>query len=395
MIASRRRPKSRRNRWLTPVFAVVLCGLAAAGWGLAREAQDAVLESQSGSISSVNLDPDAPGFRAFTEPTPTALVLHTTVTEEGGAALVGATFLAAADEGRGGTVLSIPSTLVDSSESPQPLDAQFEEEGFAEVVASMKELLGIGFGDVVVLDAGAWVTLMAPDLPLTMTLRTDLTEEVSDTEFRTLISARTGEFTPAEVAVVAAHTNPGEPAINSARRQQEIWRAWISRTAVADDRPDLFGVNVGFIDLVADLANGEVGYQTVPILSTTAVDGDTLYRVDDVAVTEIVAQVVTFPIPPEPGGRASVMLLDGTGGGADERSILRDIVASGGQVSIVGNADSAAVAVSEVQVHDAELAEVARAIANRLGTGPPISVPLTEATVAITVVVGADLAPAA
>ena len=39
--------------------------------------------------------------------------------------------------------------------------------------------------------------------------------------------------------------------------------------------------------------------------------------------------------------------------------------------------------------------EVARRIADRLGIGPPRSVPLTEATVAITVIVGADLAPAA
>lgn len=389
------RPKSQRNRWLTPVFALVLCGLAATGWGVAREAQDAVLASQSGSIRSVNLDPEAPGFRAFTEPTPTALVLHTAVTERGRAELVGASFLAAADEGRGGTVVSMPATLFDEQGSGVSLAAEFDETGFSGVVAAMKQLLGVGFSDVVVLDAGAWVTLMAPDLPLTMSLRTDLVEEVSATEVRTVLVGRTGEFDPADVAVVASHVNPGEPSINLAGRQQEIWRAWIARTAVADERPELFGVNEGFMDLVADLAGGEVGYRMVPIRSTTAEAADTRYQADNAAIVEIIAQVVTFPIPPEPGGRASVMLLDGTGGAVDDRPILRDIVASGGQVVIVGNAESSAVPATEIQVHDDQVAGVARQIAERLGTGAPRSVPLAEATVAITIVVGADLAPAA
>lgn len=390
-----RRPKSQRNRWLTPVFALALCGLAAAGWGVAREARDAVLASQSGSIRSVNLDPEAPGFRAFTEPTPTALVLHTAVTERGTAELVGATFLAAADEGRGGTVMSMPSTLFDGQGSGTTLDVEFGATGFSGVVASMKALLGIGFSDVVVLDAGAWVTLMAPDLPLTMSLRTDLVEEASPTEVRTVLVGRTGDFDPADIAVVASHVNPGEPSINLAGRQQEIWRAWIARTAVAEDRPELFGVNEGFMDLVADLAGGEVGYRMAPIRATTADAADTRYEADNAAIVEIVAQVVTFPIPPEPGGRASVMLLDGTGGVVDDRPVLRDIVASGGQVVIVGNADSTAVTTTEIQVHDPALADVARAIAARLGTGPPQAVPLAEATVAITVVVGADQATGA
>ena len=122
---------------------------------------------------------------------------------------------------------------------------------------------------------------------------------------------------------------------------------------------------------------------------------ESTYATDPAAVDELVASLVTFPIPPEPGGRATVMLLDGTGGAVDDRVLLAEIVAAGGQVAILGNADSATVASTEIQVHDPELAEVARTIADRLGAGPPVAVPLGEATVAITVIVGADQVSAA
>ncbi len=393
-MTSTRRPKSRRNRWLTPVFALVLAGFAAAGWYVAQEAQDAVLESRSGSITSVNIDPDAPGFRAFTEPTPTALVLHTTVTSEGEARLVGSSVLIAADGGLGGTVLSVPGGLVAPGSSATVAEL-FAGEGFGAVVAAMKDTLGVGFGDVVVLDAGSWITLMAPDLPLTMTLRSDLVEEVGDSGLATVLDGGTRQFSPAEVGLVARHENPDEASIGVARRQQEIWRAWISRTAVAPERPDLFGVEEGFIELISDLASGEVAYRMIPVSDSTGTGSATTYSIDAPVVDELIASLITFPIAPEPGGRATVMVLDGTGGTADQRSTLADIVAAGGQVAILGNAASSSVAVTEIQVHDPELAEVAREIADRLGADPPVAVPLGEATVAITVIVGADQVPAA
>jgi len=69
----------RRSRLLSTGFFLVLCGVAVGGYFIVRAAQQAVLESRAGSVAEYSLDPDEPGFLAFTEATPTALVLHTAV----------------------------------------------------------------------------------------------------------------------------------------------------------------------------------------------------------------------------------------------------------------------------------------------------------------------------
>lgn len=68
------------RRRLTFAFAGFLLAVIVGGFFVGRSLQVAVLESSSGSVSEVILDPAAPGFRAFTDATPTLLVVHTTVT---------------------------------------------------------------------------------------------------------------------------------------------------------------------------------------------------------------------------------------------------------------------------------------------------------------------------
>ena len=122
-----------RSRLLSIGFALVLVAIVGGALAVADRAQEAVLDSQSGSVSAAALDPTAPGFRAFTEPTPTALVLHTAV-ESGRPALTGLTFMAGADGDAGGTVITFPSTYVAPNESDSELADLFAEAGFDAVV---------------------------------------------------------------------------------------------------------------------------------------------------------------------------------------------------------------------------------------------------------------------
>lgn len=357
-------------------FALLLVGISVGAWSIARAAQEAVLDSQSGSISAAALDPDAPGFRAFTEPTPTALVLHTSVGTEGGAVLSGVAVLAGGDEDRGGTIVSVSSDFVDPEGTNVELSELFDLRGFAGVADEMAATLAIGFGDVVVLDARSWTQLMAADLPLDLSLRDDLIEAVSDTESRLLLAKGSRSFDLAEIELIATHVNPDESPTALSVRQQAVWRAWISQTASAAERPELFSVGSGFVSLIGNLASGEVSYRTLP---------DTADEIRD-----LIAQIVPFPTASEPGGRPSVMLIDGTGGAFDRNEVLTVVVRNGGQVAILGNDQTTDRGVTEVQLHDPLARDIAQAIAAELGAPPPIEVPLTEATVGITVLVGAD-----
>lgn len=361
---------------MSAVFAAILVGIGFAAWATARAAQEAVLDSQSGSISAVALDPSAPGFRAFAEPTPTGLVLHTAIRSGGRPELSGVTLLAGADSDRGGTLVSIPADFTVEEGSGQTLAELFENGGFSTVQAELEGQLRIGFGDVVVLDSRSWTQLMASDIPLTLSLRDDLIELVSESESRTLLAAGTRPFDLAEIELIATHLNPDDTPQVVARRQQDIWRAWIGRTAAADERPDIFSVDVGFVSLIDGLASGEVSYRTVP--ETTE------------AFEVLISQIIPFPTAAEPGDRPSVMLLDGTGGAFDRDAVLAVVVRAGGQVAILGNDVSDVRPATEVQVHDNRALETARLLAAELGAPDPILVPLSESTVDVTVVIGAD-----
>ena len=371
---------------------MLLLGLVGSGYLVGRAAQDAILESRSGSISQFTLDPAAPGFRAFTEPTPTALVVHTAVSPAAGAELVGLTMLASADGGIGGTVITIPRTFVNVDGSGRPLAEMFASEGLDAVTAEMRAALGIGFGDVVVLDASSWTTLMRVDLPLELTLRDDLV--VSDEESggtRVLLAAGTRSFELAEVARIAAHRNPGEPGLGVALRHQQVWRSWISRTAASLERPALFQLESGFVDLIGSLASGEVSYRVLPTETIAGAEPDsTTYAGQPGPIADLVARIVPFPEPAEPGDRPEVLLLDATLGAADAEPVIEAIVRGGGRVTILGNTEAGSGARSEVQVHEDGASAVAEEIAERLGVASPTVVPLVDATAPITVVIGVD-----
>lgn len=381
----------RRSRLVSFAFALLLVGVGVGGVLVAQRAETAVLQSQSGQVTSASLDPTEAGFRAFTTSTDTVLVLHTALADGGGAQLTSVSLLTEADADSGGSVITVPRTFVDPGASGLPLSQIFATSGVDAVVDELNVSLGIGFGEVVVLDASAWTALMIADLPLTLTLREDLVEPVdpaaADGATRIVLASGTRDFTLSEIATIAGHQNPEEPSLGIALRHQQIWTAWISRTAGSAEQPELLSQGTGFIELISSLSTAEVSYRTVAT-STVVADRaqDTTYEADSDAIADVIAEIVPFPESAEPGDRASVFLLDTSLGTQDLLPFISGVARSGGLVTIIGNSDGVAEMAPEVQVHDELAAEVAAEIAERLGYGPPRLVPLTDASTAITVV---------
>ena len=381
----------RRSRIISLTFLLFLGGVVVAGVLIAQRAETAILQSQSGEVTSAVLDPTEPGFRAFTTSTDTALVLHTAVVSNAGAQLIGVSLLAEADASAGGSVITVPRTFVDQEASGVPLADIFSSGGVDGVVSELNATFGIGFGEVVVLDAASWTSLMVADLPLTLTLREDLVEAVDpadpDGATQVVLASGTRAFTLTEIATIAAHQNPGEPSLGVALRHQQIWTAWISRTAGADERPELLTQETGFVELIGSLASAEVSYRTAETATVIAErPEDTTYEAAGDVIRDVIAEIVPFPESAEPGDRPTVFLLDRSLGVDDLLPVVSGITRSGGLVTIIGNTDGVTQMEPEVQVHDPAAAEVAAEIAERLGYGEPRTVSLDEATTAITVV---------
>ncbi len=373
-----------------------LCFLGLIGLGafwVFERAETAVLESQAGEVSTISTDPTDPGFRAFTTSSQTALVLHTVVRAGSGAELVGVTLLAAADDAAGGTVLTIPPTLVNPESTALTLRSLFAADGLTAVVGEVSETLGIGFGDVVVLDASAWTSLMVADLPLTLTLRDDLVANNGvaslDPAADLVLEAGTRSFSLSEVATIAGHVNAGEPSLGIALRHQQIWRAWISRTAGSDERPELFAQDSGFATVIGALANDEVSYRVVDSATVSAEDSaETVYEAQVEPIADLISQIVPFPEPAAPGDRPTVTVLDTEFGVTNPLPTATAITRSGGLVTILGNPGADDDLGLEVQVHDPSAGAVAQEIADRLGYSPPRSVLIEDAPTAITVTIG-------
>ncbi len=374
-----------RGRVVSAAFGVVLAGVVVGAWFVAQAAQDAILDSQAGAVVEMENDPSAPGFRAFTEPTPTAAVLHTTVTADGIAELRSVHVLIANAAG-GGTIVTVhPNAAIDPA--LPTLEERFRDDGLLSTLDGLQMMFGVGFVETVVLDAASWTTLMQKDLPLTLSLRSDLIEIDRAGNERVLVGEGSRPFELDEVAIIASHRNPGEAPSGLAERHRQIWQAWISRTAAADEPPPLFRVGQGFVELVALLASEEVVY----VDAHTQGDAQESGEVDVPALFEVMESLVPSPRPPVGVADLTVMLLDGTGGETDLRGVAHSVTRLGATVAIVGNTDAIR-AETTLRVHAAEGTEPYRqaaALAEVLDV-PVVNAPSSDTSVVATMEIGMD-----
>jgi hypothetical protein len=360
------------------VFASLLTLIVVAAAALTWVGVKTVRESRAGRSVSTVTDPALPGFEAFLEPTPTLLVLHV---EDG--LLISAAVMSLNSGDSGGSVLLLPAATSAGPEpealtlsyhvsfAPEPADAR----GF------VQNLLGLGIGEVAVVDAARWADLVAPVAPLTLTNPDAV-----------------GEFPAGEISLgadqVAAYLGAsieGQSDLARLARQEAFYEAWTAAVADSADPGAVPGeLESGLGRFVRGLAAGPVQVHALPVTEVTA--GDAVRIDPDLdAIEQLMPTVVPFPTAAAPGARVRLRLLDGTGDGDHVLRTAPLVVPAGAEIVVVGNADRFDYEITEIRYHVPLQKTAAESLRAALGAGRVIDDPRQTDAFDVTIVLGTDV----
>ena len=368
---------------------VLLASIPALAWVGFRT----VLDTTEGQAVDPELDPDEPGYEAFLDPTPVAMVAGV----DRAGALSWLTVLALGGPGEeGGAVLFVPvGTVVDHSQLGDVTLAElWDATGGFGLPPAAADVLGAGFSETIVVEHATVSALVAPAVPLTVQLNDDLP------------GFATGEVAldAAEVPELLELRAEGESDLARLVRHEEVWRAWLAAVASSSD-PDVVPgeQSSGMGRYVRGLAAGPVSFDVVPVAPVEDEDEDEeeeeeeeRFQVDAEPAYALVAERIPFPVAAEPGDRLRVRVLDGVGAEGLALRGARDVVRAGGQVTSIGNADRFGAEVSRVVYFDESLSDEVADLAAFLGIDEVRREdgPNPNDLVDVTVVVGEDLAGA-
>ena len=321
---------------LIVVFVVLLPVLFTAG-------KNAVLQSTDGRVLGTVTDPAAPGYQAITEPTDTLLLVQT----DAAGVPNGLTVLSLTGEASGGMIF-IPMTTV--LELPGfgniPLDAAYERAGLEGLQKAVEGVLGVGMADVAVVGPDGWADLVAPLGTVEVANPDDVKVIGPDGQKAVLFPKGTITLTPDQVAPYLETLSPGENGVNRLVRHQAFWDAWLRKVGISNDPNVVPGESTsGLGHFVRALAADQVDMAPLPVTSASIPGSDlAVYVPIPDQVTSLVARLVPFPIGAPPGARPRVRLLDGVGTLDHGLGAVANVVAAGGQVDQIGNADPFGVA---------------------------------------------------
>ena len=361
-----------RWRWGWPVM---LLGLAVAVPLLVWFGWSAISGSSDGTEVGAQIDPAAPGYQAFVEPTPTLLLIHAE-----GDRLFGVTLLVLTDPREEGAVLVMaPETMT----SGGLLSDRWAESGSAGLADSIAELSGVRPGEIQAVDNDGWAALVSATTPVVVdnpdVLVTIPGEIRFDSEMLNLASVDVGPY--------LGWRNPGESPLAGMYRQLLFWDAWLEQ--VADSTaPDVIPgeIDRGMGRFGRELAAGQVFFST---LAGRVTEGGAVV-LDADTVGKQVNEVIPFPISAAGEGLPRVQLLNGTGDLGLTQAAARVLSRSGARITVVGNAAEFGWQTTKVAYHDAGFAPHAEAYRDALGTGSVIAEEQPNASIDITVTFGAD-----
>ena len=361
-----------RWRWGWPV---VLLGLAAAVPLLVWFGWSAISGSSDGTDVSVPVDPTAPGFEAFVEPTPTLLLIHAN-----GDRLHGVTLLVLTDPGVEGAVLIMaPETRISSG----LLSDRWSESGSTGVADSVAELLGVRPGEAQVVDDVGWAVLVSAVEPVEFMS----TVPLLGPEGETLIGSGGVSLAAADVGPYLAGRSPGESPLIGLSRHVSFWGGWLGEVE-ASTAPDVIPgeTDRGMGRFGRALAGGEVLISTI----TGGVDDHGSVVLNSEHVSRQVNEVIPFPISAAAGSLPRVRLLNGVGDLELTKGAARELSRAGAHITRIGNAAEFGWETTKVAYHDAGFAPYAEAYRDALGTGSVIAEQQPDASIDITVTFGAD-----
>ena len=375
-------------RWGFPVLILVLAILVPV---LALAGKGTVLTSTEGRLLNQVTNPADPGFQIITEPTPTLLLVQT---DSAGVANGLTVMSLTGDESAG--LIFVPMTTV--LELPGigniPLDAAASRAGLEGLQKAVEGVLGVGMAEVAVVDPQGWADLVAPLGTLQVSNPDDVKVAGPSGEKTVLFPKGPITLAPTDVATYLETLSPGENDLNRLVRHQAFWEAWLRAVGTSDDPAVVPGESAsGLGRFVRELASDRVDMAPLPVESASIPGSDlAVYLPVDEQVTSLVARLVPFPVGAPPGARPRVRLLDGTGTLDHGLGAVGNVVAAGGQVDQIGNADAFGVATTTFQYRDdARLPEV-EALRAGIGVGDIVKISSELPAIDVTIILGADYA---
>ncbi len=374
------------------MFAILLVGLVVVGYR-------ASLLITGGGASKVT-DPKAPGYVAEVRPTPVDMVA---VTGDDGS-LASVLIVATSPSGTGGTVSVLPASVAPGPGADNfylTLKALYASGGLDELRSQLATGMTFGFTSAEQLSSQSMKALGGLAGPITVANVDNLVDSPERGKLTMDKATQVVRYRAGEVHLQADQLTPflgfegvGEAPDSQLLRHEAVWKQLL--TSLKGKDLTQLGKGSGSngsgaaVDLLTQLVGGEVSFETVPT-APKPIPGTifTAFVPDSAALPTYVSRVVPFPTSAYPGQRARVELLNGTGRKEAALLVAPKVVAAGGEISLLGNADSFAVAATKVEYLAPEAKPAAEQIAATLG------VRATQASsgsggVDIRVVVGAD-----
>ena len=371
----RRRPAPQSHPFWRLVFPGVVVAAGIAVLLLALTGGRAVLRTTVANVEEhFVIEPDEPGYVELVEATPTLLSLHTH-----NGALAGAAFMALTGIDAGGGVVLLPADLVvappgGSPEQGEPLAGTLARGGVEAVRQVAEDMFGLGFGQVVEVPTEGLARSIGPAAPLPYLLVDDLIEVGADGAQRVVYPAGRYELAAADAAAVYAHRNPDEADGNRAQRQRAMWESWlgvIGRAPVHE--PAIPPSDSPLAPFLRALGAGTTVVEVVPFESVASGPGAApvqfLGAESRAWLRAEARELAPWPQQPESFLRPRVRLLDGTGDPAIRDALADDVVAAGGVITVIGNADAFGVEATQFAYHREELVNdpITNSIAIELG----------------------------
>ena len=367
-----RRSLSRWWRWGWPLL---LLGLAAAVPLLVWLGWSAISGSSDGTEVGAPIDPAAPGYEAFVEPTPTLLLIHAN-----GDRLDGVTLLVLTDEGVEGAVLFIPPETRTSSGL---LTDRWAESGSTGVADSVAALVGVRPGETQVVGDDGWAALVSAVAPVDLMSAVPLLGPDGETMY----GAGLVTLAAPDVGPYLAGRSPGESPLDALTRHLSFWTGWLVKVEEST-APDVIPgeTDRGMGRFGRALAEGE------SLLSTIVgqVDDSGSVVLNPEFVRRQVNEIIPFPISAVDGSLPRVRLLNGIGDLELTKTAARELSRAGAHITRIGNAAEFGWETTRVAYHDTGFAPHAEAFRDALGTGAVIAEELPDISVDITVTFGAD-----
>lgn len=371
--------------WLLPLMSV---GLAAAIPLLVWYALSAILDSTDGTVQEVVTDPNAPGYEATVNPSPSHMVLS--LDPAGDLSMV--TILSLGSNDIGGTVLHIaPETMLSGNPNFDRIIDAYRLEGADRTRRVVANLIDVNVDEVTVLDQAQWQLLTSPAGSIPVDIEASLTE-LGDDGPVVIYPAGNVIVAPADVSSFLGWVNPGEHPIDRSARHEAFWQAWLARITASED-PDIVPgeVESGIGRFVRGIAEATPLIE-VPLATPVTMESDVPgTQVDIPGLRLFVAEMIPFPLPASPGDRPTVKLLDGVGGLDLAGVYTPAVVRNRGRVITIGNVTPEfGVEQTSLVYHDRKWEAEAQAIADALGATEINFEAEEDVVFDVTIIIGED-----